>query len=32
MGITLSIGSVGDSFDNAPAETVIDLYKTELIR
>lgn len=27
-----SIGSVGDSFDNALAETVNGLYKTELIR
>jgi len=27
-----SIGSVGDSYDNALAETVIGLFKTELIR
>jgi putative transposase len=27
-----SIGSVGDSYDNAMAESVIGLYKTELIR
>jgi transposase InsO family protein len=27
-----SVGSVGDSFDNALAESVIGLYKTELIR
>ncbi len=27
-----SVGSVGDSYDNALAETVIGLYKTELIR
>jgi putative transposase len=27
-----SIGSRGDSYDNAMAESVIDLYKTELIR
>ena len=26
------MGSVGDSYDNALAETVIGLYKTELIR
>lgn len=26
-----SVGSVGDSYDNALAETVIGLYKTELI-
>ena len=30
-GIACSIGSVGDSFDNALAETVIGIYKTELI-
>lgn len=30
-GIAPSVGSVGDSFDNAMAETVIGLYKTELI-
>ncbi|MGH3505768.1 MAG: integrase core domain-containing protein, partial [Nocardioidaceae bacterium] len=27
-----SVGSVGDSFDNALAETVIGLFKTEVIR
>ncbi len=27
-----SIGSVGDSYDNAMAESVIGLFKTELIR
>jgi putative transposase len=27
-----SIGSIGDSYDNALAETVIGLYKTELLR
>jgi transposase InsO family protein len=31
-GAVTSVGSRGDSFDNAPAETVIGLYKTELIR
>jgi transposase InsO family protein len=31
-GIEPSVGSVGDSYDNAMAETVIGLYKTELIR
>jgi len=31
-GISLSVGSVGDSYDNALAESVIGLYKTELIR
>jgi putative transposase len=32
LGAVPSIGSVGDSFDNALAETVNGLYKTELIR
>jgi putative transposase len=32
LGAQPSIGSVGDSFDNALAETVNGLYKTELIR
>jgi putative transposase len=32
QGITPSIGSVGDAYDNALAETVIGLYKTECIR
>ena len=31
-GVERSIGSVGDSYDNALAESVIGLYKTELIR
>jgi putative transposase len=31
-GIEPSVGSVGDSYDNALAETVNGLYKTELIR
>jgi len=31
-GIEPSVGSVGDSYDNALAETVIGLHKTELIR
>jgi len=31
-GIAGSVGSVGDSYDNALAETVIGLYKTEVIR
>jgi putative transposase len=31
VGIEPSVGSRGDSYDNAMAETVIGLYKTELI-
>jgi len=31
-GIESSVGSVGDSYDNALAETINGLYKTELIR
>ncbi len=31
-GIEPSVGSVGDSYDNALAESIIGLYKTELIR
>lgn len=31
-GLEPSVGSKGDSYDNALAETVIGLYKTELIR
>ena len=31
-GIEPSVGSVGDSYDNALAETVNGLYKTKLIR
>jgi putative transposase len=30
-GIEPSIGSVGDSFDNAMAESTIGLFKTELV-
>ncbi len=30
-GLVASVGSVGDSYDNALAETIIGLYKTELI-
>jgi len=30
-GLEPSVGSVGDSYDNALAETVIGLYKTEVI-
>jgi putative transposase len=32
LGATPSVGSVGDSYDNALAETVNGLYKAELIR
>jgi putative transposase len=32
LGAVPSIGSVGDSYDNALAESVIGLYKAELIR
>jgi len=32
LGVVPSIGSVGDSYDNALAETINGLYKTELIR
>jgi putative transposase len=31
-GVERSVGSVGDSYDNALAETVIGLFKTEVIR
>jgi transposase InsO family protein len=31
-GAVTSVGSVGDSYDNALAETIIGLYKTELVR
>jgi len=31
-GIAASVGTVGDSFDNALAETINGLYKTELIK
>jgi putative transposase len=30
-GIEPSVGSVGDSYDNAPAESVIGLFKAEVI-
>nr|WP_172724067.1 MULTISPECIES: integrase core domain-containing protein [Neorhizobium] len=30
-GIELSVGSVGDSYDNALAETINGLYKAEVI-
>ena len=30
-GIERSVGSVGDAYDNALAETIVGLYKTELI-
>jgi len=32
IGARPSIGSIGDSFDNALAESVNALYKTELVR
>jgi putative transposase len=32
IGIAASVGSVGDSYDNALAETINGLYKTELIK
>lgn len=32
VGITPSVGTVGDSYDNALAETVNNAYKAELIR
>jgi putative transposase len=31
-GVSASVGTVGDAYDNALAETVIGLYKTELIK
>lgn len=31
-GIEPSVGSVGDSYDNALAESIIGLYKTEVVR
>jgi len=31
-GVQASIGSVGDAFDNAAAESFVDSFKTELIR
>ena len=30
-GIEASVGSVGDSYDNALAETIIGLYKADVI-
>jgi putative transposase len=32
VGVNCSAGTVGDSYDNALAETVIGLYKAELVR
>jgi putative transposase len=32
VGIDASIGSVGDAYDNALMESMIGLYKTELIK
>ncbi|MDR1386135.1 MAG: integrase core domain-containing protein [Propionibacteriaceae bacterium] len=32
VGALASVGSVGDSYDNAMAESVIGLYKTERVR
>src|SRR5207245_3771628 len=31
-GLLASIGTVGDAFDNAAAESFVDSFKTELIR
>ena len=31
-GVVNSVGSKGDSYDNAMAETMFGLYKTELVR
>jgi transposase InsO family protein len=31
IGIEPSVGTVGDSYDNALAETIIGIYKTELV-
>ncbi|MCW3000669.1 MAG: transposase [Solirubrobacterales bacterium] len=31
-GVLASIGSVGDAYDNAMAESFVDTFKTELIR
>ena len=31
-GVVMSVGSRGDSYDNALAESVIGLYKAELVR
>jgi len=32
VGIAASVGTVGDSYDNALAESINGLYKTELIK
>lgn len=32
LGVRLSVGSTGDSYDNALAESVNGAYKTELVR
>jgi putative transposase len=32
VGLVSSVGSRGDSYDNALAESIIGLYKTELVR
>ena len=32
LGLQASIGTVGDAYDNAMAESTIGLFKTELIR
>ena len=32
VGVVSSVGSRGDSYDNALAESIIGLYKTELVR
>ena len=32
VGIAPSVGSAGDSYDNAMAESIVGLYKTEVIR
>ncbi len=31
MGVAPSVGSIGDSYDNASAETINGLYKAEVI-
>ena len=30
-GVLASVGSIGDAYDNAPAESFLDSFKTELI-
>ncbi|MFC9967025.1 integrase core domain-containing protein [Nocardia ignorata] len=32
QGLSASIGSVGDAYDNALAESIIGLFKTEVVR